>query len=401
MRNREVSRAFMPYPDSVVHHSARGLLQGLSFAVKDFFDVAGYPTSGGNPVMLAQSGIKMASAQVVCQLLHAGAHFVGKTVCDEMGFSINGQNAHFGNPVNGAAPDRMSGGSSSGSASAVSLGLCDFAIGTDTGGSVRVPASHCGLIGLRTSHGRVSLQGAMPMAQSFDSCGWLAKDIDCFDKVSSVLLGQDARPLDRQLTVVIPQEVLDMLDAQVRQAVWSALEQAVTVFDRVEQRQAFSGFQLDELFHAFRHLQGFEAWQTHGGFIETFQPPLGAGVAQRFAWAKTVTADQVQAALDCRRAFQSCMAERLGRNTVLLMPTMPDIAPSSTADAAALDLYRSLAMKMLCIAGLTGFPQISLPLATRLDAPLGVSLLGPPGSDRQLVSLARDHLWPVARDPGT
>ena len=136
----------MAYPDAPVARSASGDLLGLSFAVKDLFDVAGYPTSGGQPILLAASGIKTQHARLVAQALAAGAAFVGKTVTDELAFSLNGSNAHFGAPINGAAPDRLSGGSSSGSASAVSLGCADFALGTDTGGSVRAPASHCGLI---------------------------------------------------------------------------------------------------------------------------------------------------------------------------------------------------------------------------------------------------------------
>lgn len=382
----------MPYPAAVVDHNPQGPLTGLTFAVKDFFDVAGYPTSAGNPVVLARSGIKTKSSPVVTSLLAAGAQFVGKTVSDELGYSINGQNAHFGNPVNGAAPGRMSGGSSSGSASAVSLGLCDFAIGSDTGGSVRVPASHCGLIGLRPSHGRISLEGAIEMAASFDCCGWLAQDIDCFDQVSEVLLGQDSYALEPELTALIPDEVLAILSTEVSSAVAPALKKASGVFNRIEQRIAFQEFQLQELFEAFRHIQGFEAWTTHGAFMETYRPPLGPGVAERFAWSKTVTTEQCQAARQIRGRFQAQIESLLGHNTILLMPTMPDIALESGADATAIDQYRGQAMKMLCLSGLSGFPQISLPLANRLQAPLGISLIGPAGSDRQLVRLAKKIL---------
>ena len=157
----DTAHAFMPYPPAPVPHAGTGPLAGLTFAVKDLFDVAGYPTSGGQPLLLAMSGIKTRTAPTVQRLLDAGARFVGKTVTDELAFSMNGNNAHFGAPLNGAAPDRISGGSSSGSASAVSSRLADFALGTDTGGSVRAPASHCGLVGLRPTHGRVSLSGCL------------------------------------------------------------------------------------------------------------------------------------------------------------------------------------------------------------------------------------------------
>jgi amidase len=184
------AHAFVPYPDAPVPRAATGPLAGLDFAVKDLFDVAGYPTGGGNPFRAGDVGHQDAHRATVQRLLDAGARFVGKTVTDELAFSMNGMNAHFGAPINGAAPDRISGGSSSGSASAVSNRLCDFALGTDTGGSVRAPASHCGLYGLRPTHGRVSLAGALDLSPSLDTCGWFARDAGTFARVADVLLGR-------------------------------------------------------------------------------------------------------------------------------------------------------------------------------------------------------------------
>src|SRR5215211_2320592 len=177
------ARAFMPYPAAAVPHAESGPLAGLTFAAKDLFDVAGYPTSGGLPHLLAMSGVKTRTAPTVQKLLDAGARLVGKTITDELAFSMSGKNAHFGTPVNGRAPDRIPGGSSSGSAAAVSNGLCDFALGTDTGGSVRAPANHCGLFGIRLTHGRLSLDGALGLAPSFDTCGFFARDGETFARV--------------------------------------------------------------------------------------------------------------------------------------------------------------------------------------------------------------------------
>jgi amidase len=187
-------RCFVPYPKVLVSHQGTGPLAGLTFAAKDLFDVVGYPTGGGQPLVLARSGIKQRHAVTVQKLLDAGARFIGKTVTDELAFSMNGQNAHFGSPINGAAPDRITGGSSSGSASAVSNGVCDFALGTDTGGSVRAPANHCGLYGLRPSHGRVSLEGSLDLAPSFDTCGWFTRDAATYARVADVLLGAADSP---------------------------------------------------------------------------------------------------------------------------------------------------------------------------------------------------------------
>jgi len=388
MTDRLGSGAFMPYPESPLPVREGGPLAGLSFAVKDFFDVSGYPTSAGQPFLLALSGIKTQSSSVVTSLLNAGADFVGKTVSDELGFSINGQNAHFGSPVNGAAPERMSGGSSSGSASAVSNHLCDFSIGSDTGGSVRIPASHCGLIGLRPSHGRISLDGAIEMAKSFDCCGWFARDIDCFSRVADVLIGQDAFALRTDLRLLVPEEVMNLLSAEVMQAVLPAMDKISAALGPAHRQSILKGLSLDDLLTAFRQMQGFEAWRTHGSFIDRFQPPLGPGVSERFAWSKTVTDEQYQASVKVCRSFRADLEALLRDDAILVMPTAPDIAPLKDTDAMTIDQYRSLAMKMLCISGLSGFPQISLPLASRLGAPLGLSLLGPKGSDRQLISLA-------------
>lgn len=384
----DTASAFMPYPDVPVPHAATGPLSGLSFGVKDLFDVAGYPTSGGQPFMLALSGVKTRTAPTVQRLLDAGARFVGKTVTDELAFSMNGQNAHFGSPVNGAAPERISGGSSSGSAAAVSNRLCDVALGTDTGGSVRAPASHCGLVGLRPTHGRVSLEGCLDLSPSLDTCGWFTRDVATFARVADVLLGDDAKPLPERVRLLAAREVWDeLLAPEVRDAFAAPRAQVEAVLGAAAPASVVvDGF--DAMYWHFRHLQGREAWVVDGGFIERYQPPLGPGVAQRFAWSKTVTDEQYAAGVAFRRRLRSHLNELLGDDGVLLLPTMPDIAPLASVPESALEDYRNRAIRMLCISGLTGLPQLSLPLATRLGAPLGLSLLGPAGSDRSLVRLA-------------
>ncbi len=384
---RDASRAFMPYPDAPVPHAAAGPLAGLTFAVKDLFDVAGYPTSGGQPFVLAMSGIKAATAPTVQRLLDAGARFAGKTITDELAFSMTGQNAHFGSPVNGAAPDRISGGSSSGSASAVSNGLCDFALGSDTGGSVRAPANHCGLVGLRPTHGRISLQGVMDLAPGFDTCGWFTRDLPTFARVADVLLGADPAPLPASVRLLTPTDVWGLVAADAKDALSAPIARVEALFGRATPVEAVLD-DFEAMYWNFRYLQGHEAWRSDGPLIDRFAPPLGPGVAQRFAWASAVTDAQVASATDFRTRFRARLAAMLGSDGVLLMPTMPDIAPKVDADDASLEDYRNQATRMLCLAGLAGFPQLSLPLGTRLGAPLGLSLLGPAGSDRSLVGMA-------------
>ncbi|MFD0668828.1 amidase [Ramlibacter sp. MAHUQ-53] len=381
------ARAFMPYPAAPVPHAATGPLAGLSFGVKDLFHVAGYPTSGGQPLMLALLGVQARTAPTVQALLDAGARFAGKTITDELAFSMNGQNAHFGSPVNGAAPDRIAGGSSSGSAAAVSHGLCDFALGTDTGGSVRAPASHCGLVGLRPTHGRVSLAGALDLAPSLDTCGWFARDVPTFARVADVLLGADAKPLPARVRLLAPTDLWAQPTAAALDAFAPARARVEAALGPAAPAQVvLEGF--DAMYWNFRYLQGHEAWKVDGGFLARFQPPLGPGVAQRFEWSAQVTDAQAATARAFRDRFRAHLADLLGEDGVLVLPTMPDIAPLASEPEAALEDYRNRAIRLLCVAGLAGFPQLSLPLASRAGAPLGLSLLGPAGSDRSLVALA-------------
>ena len=381
------AHAFMPYPKAPVPHASTGPLAGLSVGVKDLFHVAGYPTSGGQPLLLALSGIQTRTAPTVQKLLDAGARFAGKTITDELAFSMNGQNAHFGSPINGAAPDRIAGGSSCGSASAVSNGLCDVALGTDTGGSVRAPASHCGLVGLRPTHGRVSLADTLDLAPSLDTCGWFTRDVPTFARVADVLLGEDASPLPDTVRLMAPSDLWALPTAAALKAYKPARQAVEAVLGKARPAKVVLD-DLDAMYWHFRFIQGHEAWKVDGPFISRFAPPLGPGVAQRFAWCREVTEAQVAQARAFRDRFRAHLDALLGTDGVLLLPTMPDISPLVAEPESALEDYRNRAIRLLCVSGLSGFPQISLPLAGRNGAPLGISLLGPAGSDRSLVRLA-------------
>ena len=386
--DRDPAHAFMPYPAVPVPHAPSGPLSGLTFAAKDLFDVAGYPTSAGSPHMLAMSGIKTRTAPTVQKLLDSGARLVGKTITDELAFSMSGKNAHFGTPVNGGAPDRIPGGSSSGSAAAVSNGLCDFALGTDTGGSVRAPANHCGLFGIRPTHGRVSLEGCHDLAPSFDTCGYFTRDGATFIRVGEVLLGPDSAPLPQSPRVLLAQDAFALLHKEVREALAPALGQVEAVLggpDPIE--VAAEGF--TALYWTMRYIQSREAWTVDGPMIERYHPPLGPGVADRFEFSKAVTDAQVTEAQVIRAAFRKRFSALLADDAVLILPTMPDIAPLLSQSDEALNDYRNNALNLLCLSVLSGLPQVSIPLASRSGAPLGLSLMGPAGSDMSLVALAQ------------
>ena len=378
--------AFIDYPPVPVPNAASGPLAGLTFGVKDIFDVAGYVTGCGSPEKRAESPPAARSAPVVEMLLAAGARFAGKTHTAELAFSLDGRNEHYGTPINPAAPDRVPGGSSSGSAAAVAAGLVDFALGSDTGGSVRAPSSYCGLFGIRPSHGRLSLKRVWPLAQSFDTPGWFARDGEVFARIGEVLLGKDNVTLPEAPRLLLADELF-------AQAVPDAEKLLRDVIQRIQpllgEPQAVTvARDLDALYWASRRIQGREAWLNDGPMIERFGAPLGPGVADRFAYAKAITDADFEKSEGVRKRFRSKLAKLLGSDGVLLLPTVPDIAPLAAAGEDELDDFRNRALRLLCLGGLSGFPQVSVPVARREGAPLGLSLIGPRGSDKSLIALA-------------
>jgi len=379
-------RCFVPYPDTPVKHAPAGPLAGLTLAVKDLFDVKGYPTGAGSPIVLAQSGIKPKTAPLVKTLLDAGARFVGKTHTDELAFSLNGKNAHYGSPINPAAPDRITGGSSSGSMAAVAGRLADIALGSDTGGSVRAPASYGGLFGIRPTHGRLSLKRAWPLAESLDTPGWFARDGEAFARVAGVLLDKDRTALPEAPRLLLGDDMFGQAVPEADTILRNVVQRIVPALGQPEVVKVARD--LDALYWAFRWIQGREAWASDGAMIERFAPPLGPGVAERFAFSKAVTDADYAKGEAVRKTFRTRLAKQLGPDGVLLLPTVPDIAPLVSANEAELDDFRNRALRLLCLSGLSGFPQVSIPVAQREGAPLGLSLIGPKGSDRSLVAFA-------------
>ncbi len=215
--------AFVPGPRCTITGVPGGALAGLCFAVKDLIDVAGWPTGGGNPDWERAHPMPLRSAWVVERLLDNGASIIGKTATDEVSLGILGENPFTGTPLNPAAPDRVPGGSSSGSASVVAAGVCDFALGTDTGGSIRVPASFCGLFGIRPTHGRLEFRGITVQAPSSDTVGWFARDAATFARVGQVLFDE---PLPETLprTLLVATDAFAFADPAVAAALWPMVD---------------------------------------------------------------------------------------------------------------------------------------------------------------------------------
>lgn len=380
--------AFCTVNHAALRGRGNGPLAGLTLAAKDVFDIAGSRTGFGNPTWLETHPPAGTTAPAVQRLLDAGAHMVGRTLTDELTYSLSGQNVHYGTPVNSAAPGRIPGGSSNGSASAVAGGLVDFALGTDCGGSVRLPASYCGILGIRPSHGRVSLEGVAPFTWSFDVAGWFARDPRVFVAVGDVLLDDDGDPAP-PTRLLFPTDAFGLVGPEIADALAPAVALAAgAIGARADVAVSLEG--LDEWYQTFRVIQAWEIWSNHREWIEREQPQFGPGIRERVEWASRVSDRQAEAARQRRAAIVDRIRGLLAVGDVMCLPTSPRVAPLvNTPQDELEDRIRAQAMSLLCIAGLAGLPQVSLPLATVDGLPLGFSLVGPWGTDRQLLALSR------------
>ena len=366
--------------------AADGPLAGLAAVVKDMYDIEGERTGGGNPDWLAAQKPATKNAGAVQRLLDAGASITGKTVCDEFFYSVAGVNAHYGTPPNLRAPGRIPGGSSSGSAAATGAGVCDIALRSDTGGSIRIPASFNGVYGLRPTLGRIDLSGVMAMAHSFDVPGWFAASAGVFRQAGRVLLdraGVDAR-IDR---MIVAEDAFAQADADVVGLIDTFLHRAASTLPKPERRtvapEGFDGWR-----EAFRIVQARETWETFGDFVTRANPKLGPGIKERMAFAATVTEADAEAARRVLRPAREHIRALVPPGTIMALPTAPCIAPRIDTPADALESFRVRVMRLTCIAGTAGLPQISIPIGTVSGCPAGLSFIGWPGGDEALLDLA-------------
>jgi amidase len=367
--------------------AATGPLAGLTFAAKDLFDVAGHPTGGGNPDWARAHPVPRRHAWAVQRLLDAGATLVGKTVTDEVSLGILGENPFDGTPLNPAAPDRVPGGSSSGSASAVAQKLCDVALGTDSGGSVRVPASFCGLYGIRPTHGRLDLTGMMAQAPGSDTTGWFARDAAIFARVSEVMLGE---PLPARLpeTLVVAVDAFGLADAETAAAL-QPLVRTLSSLIGYAREDLLAPPGLATWMRAQRMLQPYEAWLTFKDWLDRHNPRLQFSVARGLALAAAIPESERQWAAVVRAEARGRLAWLVPPGAVLCMPTTPFPAPSRGLSLSTLEPLRARIASLTAHGGLTGVPQVSVPGATVNGLPVGLSLVGAPGTDATLVALAR------------
>eukprot|EP00197_Chlamydomonas_leiostraca_P010467 CAMPEP_0202864410 /NCGR_PEP_ID=MMETSP1391-20130828/4662_1 /ASSEMBLY_ACC=CAM_ASM_000867 /TAXON_ID=1034604 /ORGANISM="Chlamydomonas leiostraca, Strain SAG 11-49" /LENGTH=452 /DNA_ID=CAMNT_0049544145 /DNA_START=218 /DNA_END=1576 /DNA_ORIENTATION=+ len=402
-----------------IEGEAGGPLTGVTVAIKDLFDVAGQKTGFGNPVWRDSHQRATATCPAVTRLLRAGATVTGRTHMDELAYSLNGENAHYGVPPNPAAPGRIPGGSSSGSATAVAAGHVDIGLGSDTGGSVRVPASYCGVWGVRPTHGRVPLEGARPLAPSFDTVGWFARTPDLLrgggtvlldppgpstahpHKLTKWLVAVDAFELAQPETAAALRQFLEARRGRLEGHLMGASSGAgaaagteVVVLGETHiamGNTALSAAGLGALtswLDVFRVCQAGEIWREHGAWVTAHAPNFGPGIRERFDMASRITPQEWEAAASKRALITREVRALLGSNTVLVVPSAPGPAPLVATPPATLDAWRTSLISLTCVAGLSGSPQISVPGATVGGLPVGLGLIGPPGSDEALMEAA-------------
>lgn len=380
--------AFALGGDVYIDGAKTGPLTGLTFAAKDVFDVAGYVTGAGNPDWRRLAEPAKHTAWAVATLLESGARLVGKTHTDEFTRGIFGDNAHYGTPDNPRAPGHVPGGSSSGSAAAVAGGLCNLALGTDTAGSTRVPASFCGIYGLRPSLGSISMDGALSQSNTFDTVGLMADDPELLARMGEVLLRtkiKDAAPAK----AVVLEDALEACDPAVVAAFEAALPRIAQAVAPVTRGTKVSPVPLGEWVEHQNAIQGREAWETFGEWINLSNPRLGFEVADNFLRGSRVANRTLSAARGFRLRARRWINEALDGNAVLVLPTTPVTAPPVHSPRSVMWEIRSRIVSLTTIAAMAGCPQISLPLCTAGGLPVGLSLIGARGADALLLAAAK------------
>lgn len=397
-----------------------GILDGMTFAVKDVYAIAGHSSSAGNPDWLRSHNPSTEHAAVVRQLLQSGATLRGATHTDELMYSLGGENHHYGTPINPRAAGCIPGGSSSGSAVAVASGSVDFALGTDTGGSIRVPSAYCGVYGFRPTHGAVNMEGVIPLSPQFDTVGWMADRMDVLQKVGEVLLGNgrmdekvtmsidgnlelniengggknEEEELENNIqknmgTLFVATDCWNLVDPKDVSVLANGLNQLRTGADHFfETDIAPEGLKV--WMDVFRELQGSEIWTTHSIWIKEVKPFFGPDIAARFSWAANLAGKDHSIAQNKRAEISNQLRQLLGEDNCLVIPTVPGPAPLRGGDLRQLEENRSGAMMLSCIAGLAGLPQVTLPMLSTNGPPLGLSVIAGHGQDLRLLSWVKE-----------
>ena len=373
----------MPHsPKKDISLNEYGLLSNLNFVLKDMCDVKNFKTSCGNPDFFKKCDFANDYAPFLKDLLNEGPVLKGITVCDEFFYSLIGENGHYGTPTNLNAPSCVPGGSSSGSAAALTTDLYDFSIGSDTGGSVRIPASFCGLIGMRPTHNRINTKGVYPMAPSFDTVGWFANNPEIFQKVGNVLLNNIERSNVDFKQYVVAEDLLELCDAEVQSNFNNYINVNIPNINKTRLSTNTKAIIADN----FRILQGAEVKANIIPWIEKNKPNISPEIRSRIDMASKITDIEVSRALIFRNNLIDEIKKSLPEGTIAVFPTSPFSAPKSGQDDESLGSFRKRLMELTSVAGMTSRPQITIPRLKDKSGPVGISLLGWKYSDEILLN---------------
>jgi amidase len=378
-------------PDSIsLPPAGAGPLAGMTLAVKDMFAIEGHVSSFGHPRWRATHAPATRTAPVVTRLLSAGASIAGLAKLDQLAWSIIGNVGEGVAPLNPVYPDRFTGGSSSGPASAVAAGLASAGIGTDTGGSVRVPAAACGLFGLRPTHGLITTDGVLPLAPSLDTVGIMASGLAAVGEVLRVLTDRlDGGAAER---VIVPADILAAVSDQTAEAVQATAAAIARSAGCVLAETGLGEYISDEVTDLFARVQARQVWAAHGPWLAVNGDALAPDVAGRVRRAEELGAAPAGERAADERAWQDYvagLAEALPAGTIAVLPVMPDRTPLRTAPAGDLRAFRVSALRYTSPASLAGRPQLVIPVRhTASGRSLGVGILGWRGSDGGLLEIA-------------
>ena len=387
MKPADTCNAFVPGEMITIPPNKNGKLSSLTFAVKELYDVKGFVTGAGNPHWKSTHPAAQMTSPAVEMLLNEGATLLGKTISDEMAFSLDGENFRYGTPLNSRCPDRIPGGSSSGSAAAVAGGLVDFALGTDTAGSMRIPASYCGIYSIRPTHGIISLDRVHPMAPSFDVAGWFARTPDMLARVGSVLLGVEI-PEFKVNKFVIARDLFDTKDSSIASK-YDAFIQRLSALQVEIVETEIGKPDFSTWIEVLRNIQWWELNQAHGVWVSQNIDKFGEEIRGRLEKISSVTLDDMEQKIPIRKQLISQIENIISTGTIIVFPTAPGIAPLKGRSIDEARASRLNTMRHTCIATIAGLPQISMPLLEKKGCPLGISFMGARGQDAQLLAAAR------------
>ncbi|TYK28496.1 outer envelope protein 64 [Cucumis melo var. makuwa] len=388
-------------------------LTGLTFAVSDVFEIEGHVTGFGHPDWTKTHDAASRTSPIVSALVEGGATCIGKTVINELSMGISGENKHYGTPTNPASHSRVPGGSSSGAAVAVAANLVDFSLGIDTVGDVRIPASFCGILGFRPSHGSVSQVGIVPVSLSLDTVGMFAKDPNVLRRVGHVLLQLPYAVQRNPRQVIIADDCFQLLKIPVDRITQAVTKCTEKLFGRQALKHENLGSYLSSKVPKLKELVGkrtngnldsasirvmanliqtverIEFKGNHGEWIDSVKPDLDPALTEQLNEKLEIPDAMIENFKSVRNETRMAINSLLKDDGVLVIPTTVDPPPKLGGKEIFSEEYQTRVFSSLSIASISGCCQVTLPLGFHDSCPVSVSLLARHGGDRFLLDIVQ------------